>query len=69
VIAERPAFRDWIADGVLGHGAIAEQMGERWAGDTRAGFLRGDGPATELALLATGPVALDAALRELPGQA
>jgi hypothetical protein len=62
---EHPAFRDWIADGVLGSPLLTEPLGERWAARTRERFLAGDGHAEVLALAAGGPVALAAALEEL----
>jgi hypothetical protein len=62
---ERPAFREWIADGVLGAAPIVEAMGERWCDRTRRRFLAGDGDAETLALWAAGPAALDAALAEV----
>lgn len=60
-----PAVRDWIAEAVLGSPLLTEPLGERWAARTRERFLAGDGHAETLALAAGGPVALDAALREL----
>jgi hypothetical protein len=62
---ERPAFRDWIADGVLGSPLIADPLGEPWAARTRERFLAGDGNAEAMALAAGGPVALAEALEEL----
>lgn len=64
---ERAAFRDWIADGVLGSPLVTEPLGERWAARTRDRFLAGDGHAEAMALAAGGPVALAQALEELNG--
>jgi hypothetical protein len=61
----RPAFRDWIADGVLLSPLLVEPLGERWAHRTRERFLAGDGEAEVTALAAAGPVALAEALEEL----
>jgi hypothetical protein len=60
-----PEFRQWVAEGVLGHAMVAEAMGRRWAAATRRRFLRGDAHAEELALWAAGPVALSEVLAEL----
>jgi hypothetical protein len=62
---ERPGFREWIADGVLGSPLVTEPLGERWAARTRERFLAGDGHAEAMALAAGGPVALAEALAEL----
>ncbi|MEA2472444.1 MAG: Asparagine synthase [Thermoleophilaceae bacterium] len=62
---ERPEFRDWIADGVLGSPLVTEPLGEGWAGRTRRRFMAGDGHAEAMALAAAGPVALADALAEL----
>lgn len=63
--AQRPATRDRVAEEVLADPLIAGPLGPGWCAATREGFLAGDGGASELALLASGPVALAAALREL----
>ncbi|HEX8649113.1 MAG TPA: hypothetical protein VF715_19630 [Thermoleophilaceae bacterium] len=62
---ERPGFRNWIAEGVLGSPLLTEPLGERWARRTRDRFLAGDGQAEAMALAAGGPVALAEALVEL----
>jgi hypothetical protein len=61
----RPEFRDWIAEGVLGHPLALEAMGERWCRRTRSRFFAGDPFAVERALWLGGPVALAEALGEL----
>jgi hypothetical protein len=61
----RPEYRDWIADGVLGHPLALEAMGERWCRRTRSRFFAGDQFAVERALWLGGPVALAEALEEL----
>jgi hypothetical protein len=61
----RPEYRDWIADGVLGHPLAVEAMGERWCRRTRSRFFAGDQFAVERALWLGGPVALAEALAEL----
>ena len=62
---ERPAFRAWVAEEVLGSALIADALGERWAKRTRDRFVAGDAHAEEIALWAGGPVALQKALRDL----
>jgi hypothetical protein len=61
----RPAFRAWVAEGVLEAPVMHELFGGAWTGRVRAGFLAGDAVAEGLALRAAGPVALAEALREL----
>jgi hypothetical protein len=61
----RPEYRDWIADGVLGHPLAVEAMGERWCRRTRSRFFAGDQFAVERALWLGGPVALAEALEDL----
>ena len=61
----RPEYRDWIADGVLGHPLAIEAMGERWCRRTRSRFFAGDQFAVERALWLGGPVALAEALGDL----
>jgi hypothetical protein len=63
--ARRPATRARVAEAVLADPLIAEPLGAGWCTATRDGFLAGDSRATELALMAGGPVGLAAALREL----
>ena len=64
--AERPQTRAWVCDAALGADSPAERaMGAAGCARTRAGFLRGERRATEQALLAAGPAALEAALRGL----
>ena len=64
---DHPAFRDWIADAVLGSPLVVEPLGARWAARTRERFLSGDGDAERVVLAAAAPVALAAALEELNG--
>jgi hypothetical protein len=59
------AYRDWIADGVLGHPLAVEALGERWCGRTRSRFFAGDPVAVERALWLAGPIALAEGLAEL----
>lgn len=63
--SDRPGFRHWIAEGVLGSPLVTEPLGSRWASRTRERFLAGDGHAEAMALAAGGPVALAEALAEL----
>jgi hypothetical protein len=50
---------------VLGSPLITAAMGSAWCEQVREGFLRGNPRANEHALLASGPVVLAEALREL----
>ena len=59
------AYREWIADDVLGHPLAADALGERWCGRTRSRFFAGDPAAVERALLLSGAVALAEGLAEL----
>jgi hypothetical protein len=61
----RPLLRSWIAEEALGSTLIAAALGSRWAEETRAGFLKEELTATENAMLAASPYALERALRDL----
>jgi hypothetical protein len=61
----RPEYRDWIADGVLGHPLAIEAMGGRWCRRTRSRFFAGDPLAVERALWLGGPIALAESLADL----
>lgn len=63
--AQRPRTHEWFADVVLREPLLAEALGDAWLHATRAGFLRGERRASEMALQAAGPVALAATLRGL----
>jgi hypothetical protein len=61
----RPKLRRWIAEDALGSALVESAMGRRWAEETRSSFLNDDSMATNHALLAAAPVALESALQEL----
>lgn len=63
--SDRPLNRAYIADGVLSSELLRASMGPGWVEGVRTGFLANEAHATEIAFLATGISALDAALEAL----
>ena len=62
---ERPRFRAWIADELLGAPPLLEGLGPDWVHRVREGFIAGDPELEAIALWASAPAALDQALAEL----
>jgi hypothetical protein len=62
---QRPQFRSWIADEVLGSELLATTVGVEWAAAVHERFLAGDAEAERLAVQAAGPVSLAASFAEL----
>jgi hypothetical protein len=60
-----PQVRAWVAEEALASPLLRDAMGDRWLKHTRAGFLAGRRDATQDALLAAAPVALQNAVRDL----
>ena len=61
----RPAYFEWLRDEVVASPLVAEALGDGFAAGLRERFARGDPAAARTATWAAGPVALDAALRDL----
>jgi hypothetical protein len=61
----RPRVRSWVVEEGLGSALLRDALGARWVERTRERFLSDETRATETALLASAPVALDQALRDL----
>jgi hypothetical protein len=66
--SELPSYTAWLADEVLTAPLLAEAGGDSWRRELREGFLRGTAGAARATLLAASAVALQTALRELPGE-